>query len=74
MLKNNEIVKVLENGPAERAGIMKGDIILKIDGEAITGDMSKDAMRISGEPGSTLILLLKRNGQEFTIPVVRSNP
>jgi len=74
MLQKVEIVKVFENSPAEKAGIMKGDIILKIDGEALTGGNAQDSMRVSGTPGSTVIFLLKRNGQELTIPVIRGNP
>jgi membrane-associated protease RseP (regulator of RpoE activity) len=74
MLSKNEIIKVLDNSPAERAGIMKGDIILKIDGEAITGDVKDTLLRVSGTPGSTVTLLLKRNGQELSIPVIRGNP
>lgn len=73
-LQKDKIMDVFDNGPADKAGIMKGDIILKIDGEAMTGYASKDLIRLTGAPGSTVVLLLKRNGQELTVPVIRGNP
>ena len=73
-LQKYTIVSVAQGGPAEKAGLQKGDVILKIDGEPATGDFSKDILRITGEPSTTVIMLIKRNDQELAIPVVRGEP
>jgi len=73
-LQKYTIVSVAEGGPAYNAGLQKGDVILKIDGEPTTRDCAKDFFRITGDPGTTVILLIKRNDQELTIPVVRGKP
>ena len=70
-LQKYTIVLVAQGGPADKAGLQKGDVILKIDGEPTTGGFSRDILRITGEPGTTVILLIKRNDQELAIPVVR---
>jgi len=73
-LRKYTIISLSEGGPAENAGLQKGDVILKIDGEPMTGDFTKDILRITGEPGTTVMLLIKRGDQELTIPVVRGKP
>ena len=73
-LQKYTIVSVAKGGSAEKAGLQKGDVILKIDGEPTTGDFLKDILRITGETGTTVILRIKRNDQELTIPVVRGKP
>ena len=54
------VIAPLPGGPAEKAGILSGDIILAIDGEDVS-KMSLDhlVMRLQGEPGSTVRLLVK---------------
>ena len=74
LLQSNKVIQVLEGSPASKAGIQNGDIILKIDNEPISGDFNKDILRITGEPGSTVVLLIKKNDKEFTIPIIRGNP
>jgi hypothetical protein len=73
-LKKDVIVEVLDGSPAKVAGISVGDVILKIDGENVTGDLKTDMMRITGTPNSEVILTINRNGKELTIPVTRGNP
>ena len=70
-LKDYTIMSVSQGGAAEKAGLQKGDIILKIDGEPTIGDELKDAMRLSGKSGKTVALLIKRNNQELLIHLVR---
>jgi regulator of sigma E protease len=55
---------VVENSPAEEAGIEPGDIILEIDGQPVhrRGDV-QDIVN-SAEEGEEITLLLLRNGQE----------
>ena len=66
-LKNNEVVvdAPIEGGPAEKAGIKAGDVILKVNGEEIGNDQSKAVSLITGEKGTSVNLTLKRNGTEI---------
>jgi regulator of sigma E protease len=60
---------VVENSPAEEAGIEPGDIILKLGGQPVhtQGDV-RDAVN-SVERGAEIDLLLLRNGQEIQTAV-----
>jgi carboxyl-terminal processing protease len=68
------IISPLPGTPAEKAGLISGDIIVKIDGKS-TEDMRVDeAVRmIRGEKGTTVTFEIFREGdKDFrTIPVVR---
>jgi carboxyl-terminal processing protease len=56
---------VLENTPAEKAGIVVGDSILSIDGEVIESDDLRGAVRrIKGDKGTTVVLEVLRDGWE----------
>lgn len=70
-MKDYTITTVEQGGAAAKAGLQKGDVILKIDGEPTTGDEMKDAVRIMGRPGATVKLLIKRNKQELLIHLAR---
>ena len=55
------ISEIYENCPAHKAGLLAGDIIVKIDGKSVAGKNSTDvssAMR--GQPGSTVTLEVYR--------------
>jgi membrane-associated protease RseP (regulator of RpoE activity) len=72
-LQGNVIYEVFDKSPAEKAGLLQGDILLEIDGIPLSANR-EDFLRISGEPGSVVILLLQRDNQEISIPVTRGNP
>jgi hypothetical protein len=61
------VVGVLENGPAGKAGVRKGDLILKVNDRTVTsvGDILRFAGKIS--PGQKISLLIKRKDGEQTI-------
>lgn len=69
------IANVLEDTAAARAGIVKEDIIVGIDGTPFEGtgnevlDQLSAAIR-SYRPGSSVELTLSRQGEEITIPVI----
>ena len=49
--------------PAQQAGIIAGDIILKVDGKSIKGKSVSDVSELlKGEPGTELTLTIKRIG------------
>jgi carboxyl-terminal processing protease len=63
--KSPIIVQVVEGGPAQRAGLQVGDIILLIDGHATAGlSMQQQSSMIRGKPGTTVSLQVQRRGEQ----------
>jgi carboxyl-terminal processing protease len=59
------ILSVFEGGPAAKAGLQPGDRFLSIDGEEARDVRLYDAVRrIRGEPGTTVEVTVRREGQE----------
>ncbi|WP_426076657.1 RIP metalloprotease RseP [Janthinobacterium sp. PSPC3-1] len=60
--------KIMPGGAAERAGLQPGDLILAIDDKPMTDGIAviETLMR---SPGKTLQVLLRRHGQDLTVPV-----
>ena len=69
--KNNIIVnRVFENSPAEKAGLKKGDIYLKINNKDITKKtINEVAEIIKGKAGKTFTLTVKREDKELNLKV-----
>ena len=62
------------DSPADRAGIRDGDVLLAVDGEAVTGGTSVDDARawLHGEPGTTVTLTISRPPTPpFDVAIVR---
>jgi serine protease Do len=61
------VEKVSVNSPAQAAGIQAGDVILRFDGEDVTG--VRKLTRLVGEvdPGHQVKLIISRNGHEQEI-------
>lgn len=57
------------NGPAAKAGLQRGDVMLKINGEAITGIRSAMDRIVESRPGSQLRLSIARDGKTLELPV-----
>lgn len=84
MVKNTEANKVqvlapIKNSPAEKAGVLPGDLIVKVDGVNYTGDdMSVVSSKIKGEEGTSVKLEIVRDTQtkEFEIKreTIKVNP
>jgi serine protease Do len=64
-----EITAIQPNGPADRAGLMAYDVVLRVDSAAITG--SSDLIRAiaSRAPGVKVRLQISRHGHIFLLPV-----
>lgn len=62
--KSPIIVQVVEGGPAQRAGLEVGDIILTIDDKPTAGlSMQQQSAMIRGKPGTTVTLHVQRKGE-----------
>ena len=60
---------VVPGSPADNAGIREGDIVTKINDQAIDGDHPLDATLSLYAPGDTVTVTLLRDGQESTVDV-----
>ena len=63
------IDSVSPDGPAAKAGIKRGDIILGLNGESITGSGDLTARIASMAPGTTVHLKVFRDGKTLDVPV-----
>lgn len=79
-LRNNNVtvVRVLKSNPAEKAGIMAGDTVLKVNDQPTAGWTVDQAVKqIRGESGTTVKLEIQRGSEvkEFTVTrAIISNP
>lgn len=66
------VVTPLKGSPAERAGLLPGDQILKADGVDLRDIGFLEAVeKVRGERGTSVRLTIRRNGAEFVADVVR---
>lgn len=68
-----KIIKVLENTPAQDAGLLKDDIILQIDGEDVIDakKIDKHIEKIRGKKGSVVTLGVLRGTNKMDISITR---
>jgi 2-alkenal reductase len=64
---NSSSPAVVPNGPADKAGIRVGDIIVKVNGQAIDGDHPLNATLSEYAPGDTVTIELLRDGQSVSV-------
>ncbi len=66
------ITAPITGSPAEKAGIMPGDIVTKVDGVAVAGKSVTDIVSlIKGPAGSKVLLTIERNAISHDITVIR---
>jgi carboxyl-terminal processing protease len=69
------IISPMPGSPAEEAGLLPGDQVVKIDGEDMTGlDGSLVIRKVLGPAGSTVVLTILREGEVelFDVTIVRA--
>lgn len=72
--KDNKVVvtSTISGGPAEKAGIIAGDVIYAANGETLAGDTQKAVSIITGPEKATIKLVIIRNdSQEIDLDVDR---
>ncbi len=67
-----DILTVFSGSPAERAGILPGDVLVAVEGEDIA-EIGYQATinRIRGEIGTSVTVTLRREGEPYTVSVTR---
>ena len=66
------VARVLEDTPAEGAGLLAGDIVTGVDGQALAGLTIGDTIAIiRGPRGSEVTLTLERDGEALDLPITR---
>ena len=59
------IVKPFEGGPANKVGILPGDVLYKVSGEEVTGeDLQEVVTKMKGESGTKVTLEVVRDGEK----------
>lgn len=64
-----EVTELVEDGPAQKAGIQKGDVVLSVNGRATTGKALYDEYIAYLRPGDDAKLNIWREGTEKEITV-----
>jgi serine protease Do len=64
------IAGVERNGPAQRAGIRTGDLVVAVNGERVNAARSLIRAVAATPPGNSVRLTIRRQGQVVEIPVV----
>ena len=72
-----EIVRVFPDSPAEAAGVHTGDVILAVDGVAVSGVDGRSYLeavrRMRGSDKTQVTLTVRRGGERMAIPVTRGD-
>lgn len=67
------VIRALKGNPAEKAGIAAGDVILAVNDESAAGwNVDETVAKIRGEEGTTVKLLIERDGARQEITITRA--
>jgi probable ctpA-like serine protease len=67
------VLRVLNDSPAEKAGVKSGDVFVAVNGESVEGkDASVVASRVRGEAGTSVKLTMKRGESTVDFTIVRA--
>ncbi|QYZ66041.1 MAG: peptidase S41 [Gammaproteobacteria bacterium (ex Lamellibrachia satsuma)] len=70
-----KVISPIDDTPAQRAGVLAGDLIVRLDDTPVKGLSLNEAVNLMrGKPGSSLVLTIARKGAEkpLKIAVVRA--
>lgn len=67
------IVSTFSGAPAERAGILAGDVVVEVDGLPIAGKtIDEVTAQVRGKAGTPVELALQRDGRRVEVSVIRA--
>lgn len=64
------IAGVYRQGPADKAGIKPGDILLEVGGDLVISDLQAMGKITQTKPGASIVITVLRNGEEKKITAV----
>jgi putative serine protease PepD len=64
-----EIDEVIEDTPADRAGLEEGDVVVALDGQKVTDGIALIVSIRSHQPGETLTFTVLRDGEEKELDI-----
>lgn len=68
-----QIITVFPDTPAEKAGLLKGDFIKKINNEDISGfSLEEASLKIKGKNGTKVNLTIIRDGKSLDFTIIRA--
>jgi len=65
----NLVSDVVEGSPADKGGIMRGDVIIELNGEPVNEPYNLRNMVAATPPGDEVVFKVVRNGEILTLPV-----
>lgn len=63
------VQSVTSDGPADKAGLQPGDVVMKVDGQDVTPDQSLSYLVANIEPGKRIPVEINRNGKRQNITI-----
>ncbi len=64
------VISPIDDTPAEKAGVLPGDFIVRIDGKAVKGMSLDEAVKMMrGKPGSSILLSIVRDGEANPVEI-----
>lgn len=63
------VAEVIEGSPAQKAGLQKGDILVKLNGKVVRGEEGLQKFMASAKAGQQVEATVIRKGKEKTIKV-----
>lgn len=65
-----KVIELFEGSPAEKAGILEGDVILSVNGSSVSDSSSLERIIYSQKSGDTVELTVMRDSENIVISVV----
>jgi len=62
---------LMPDGPAQRAGVHPGDVLVSVDGQAVQSVFDA-GMKLRGAPGTAVLVTVRRGGTEQTLSIRRA--
>lgn len=66
-----QVGAVLESSPGQRAGLLPGDEIIRYDGERVFNTFELNQQTMTGEPGESVVIDVRRDGVLMQVVVPR---